>query len=860
MSIVFEGIQFNDTIDGLGTHQRAPVRAATVASGTLISDFTNGDAIDGVTLITGDYILIKDQVSLIENGFYVVQAAGVPLRRSDLESGEDGNSVTSYIKEGTVNSSKIFTCTSPVGTDVVDTNDLIFSESSLTGTLGVDRGGTGATSFTSGNVLIGNGTGAIIATKAAPAGDFVGTTDVQTMTNKTLDSPTIQNNVVFDEATNDFTLVVTDQATGTATGTIPDLAGVSQDFVFTSQTQTLSNKTIASPIITGDTIHDLATNDLTIAITDQATGTATVTVPDLAGVSQDYVFTAAVQTITNKTLVDPAITDDALTITAATGTSRQLVLDVNGADSTSTTLVTNQTVNRTLNLPDKDGTLATLADTQDAAAGISWKENVRLGTTGNLDVNASISGTITYSATGGASGRGQITATLDTSDTFIVDGITLAAANDGTRLLLKDQTTGDQNGIWTTTITGTSLTLDRAADFDTDEEVKANSNVWIAEGTTQADNAFVLITNNPITIGGGSGTNLVWTQFNGAGQIIAGDGLDKNVNTLSVDLKANGGLVIESTEIALNLGASSITGTLAVADGGTGTTSLTSGNVLIGDGTSAVTTSKVAPTGAFVGTTDTQTLSNKTLTSPIINEILDANSNEILVFNTTASAVNHFTFTNAATGSGPTITSVGTDTNVDFNLQSQGTGVYNFNATADVPAELRIFEDTDLGSNYVGIDVPNVTTSYTLTMPPAIGTTNQILRLADGSGNLEFATVTSAASTFNWFLPFQIVVDKTVYTTVAYMAWNDTVYTAFSAGRMIWEVANTTNRDVDIRIRDLTAGANVVEVTGVTADAFRNDGTFTNPSANARLALQVRKSANGGTNPSIFGWHTTWDE
>ena len=52
----------------------------------------------------------------------------------------------------------------------------------------------------------------------------------------------------------------------------------------------------------------------------------------------------------------------------------------------------------------------------------------------------------------------------------------------------------------------------------------------------------------------------------------AGDGLDEAAGVLSVDLKANGGLVIESTELAVDLGASSITGTLAVGDGGTGAT------------------------------------------------------------------------------------------------------------------------------------------------------------------------------------------------------------------------------------------------------------------------------------------------
>lgn len=53
----------------------------------------------------------------------------------------------------------------------------------------------------------------------------------------------------------------------------------------------------------------------------------------------------------------------------------------------------------------------------------------------------------------------------------------------------------------------------------------------------------------------------------------AGDGIDVSGSEVSVDLKANGGLVIESTELAVDLAASSITGTLAISDGGTGATS-----------------------------------------------------------------------------------------------------------------------------------------------------------------------------------------------------------------------------------------------------------------------------------------------
>lgn len=59
-----------------------------------------------------------------------------------------------------------------------------------------------------------------------------------------------------------------------------------------------------------------------------------------------------------------------------------------------------------------------------------------------------------------------------------------------------------------------------------------------------------------------------------------------------------------------------VQGSLPVANGGTGANTLT--GILKGNGTSAV-TAVTAPGGAIVGTTDTQTLPNKTLTSPVIN-------------------------------------------------------------------------------------------------------------------------------------------------------------------------------------------------------------------------------------------------
>lgn len=88
------------------------------------------------------------------------------------------------------------------------------------------------------------------------------------------------------------------------------------------------------------------------------------------------------------------------------------------------------------------------------------------------------------------------------------------------------------------------------------------------------------------------GANITITNGNGTIEIAAagtsytaGNGLDLVGTEFSADLKANGGLVIESTELAIDLGASSITGTLAVGDGGTGATTLT--GILKGNGASA---------------------------------------------------------------------------------------------------------------------------------------------------------------------------------------------------------------------------------------------------------------------------------
>ncbi len=164
------------------------------------------------------------------------------------------------------------------------------------------------------------------------------------------------------------------------------------------------------------------------------------------------------------------------------------------------------------------------------------------------------------------------TANITLSGTQTIDGVAVSADE---RVLVKDQSTASQNGLYLCKASTWERTTDLAAGANA-----AGMFTFVEQGTVNADNGFTCTSNTGNAVVGTN--NLVFAQFSGAGSVTAGDGLDKSGNTLSVDLKANGGLVIESTEIAVDLAASSITGTLAISDGGTGATSASAARTALG--------------------------------------------------------------------------------------------------------------------------------------------------------------------------------------------------------------------------------------------------------------------------------------
>ena len=211
------------------------------------------------------------------------------------------------------------------------------------------------------------------------------------------------------------------------------------------------------------------------------------------------------------------------------------------------------------------------------ANGLDVKASVRVATTANL---------------AGTYNNGAGTITAGSNGAISVDGVTLVV-ND--RVLVKDQTTGTQNGFYKVTATGgagAAFVLTRTPDADAASELTAGAFTFTEEGTANADNGYVLSTNGAITLGT---TAIAFEQFSGAGQIAAGNGLTKTGNTIDavgtadkITVSANAitiasGYVGQTSITTLGTIATGVwNGTaIAVGSGGTGLSSIAKGSVLV---------------------------------------------------------------------------------------------------------------------------------------------------------------------------------------------------------------------------------------------------------------------------------------
>jgi hypothetical protein len=161
-----------------GLDPKGSVRVATTAAGTLSSSFANGQTVDGVTLATGDRILIKNQASASENGIYTVNASGAPTRAVDMDSWTEVPGAFTFVEEGATQADTGWVCTSNQG-GTIDTTAITFVQFggagtytagtglTLTGTtfsitspIATTLGGTGLSSIGTANQILGVNAGA----------------------------------------------------------------------------------------------------------------------------------------------------------------------------------------------------------------------------------------------------------------------------------------------------------------------------------------------------------------------------------------------------------------------------------------------------------------------------------------------------------------------------------------------------------------------------------------------------------------------------------------------------------------------------------------------------------------------------
>ena len=210
------------------------------------------------------------------------------------------------------------------------------------------------------------------------------------------------------------------------------------------------------------------------------------------------------------------ISDGTASLTGGAFTAlTQIVVDNLTLDgSTLSTTASNNNVNLT---PHGTGTVTVPGGYKDRAGfgtnSLATKEYVDAVKQG-LDVKDSVRVASTANAV--------IANALENGDA--IDGVTLAT---GDRVLLKNQSTGSENGIYVVQASGAAV---RASDFQTGD-VSSLAFVFVEEGTSNAQNGYILTNTGSITVGS---TALTFTQFSGAGQITAGTALTKSGNTLNV--------------------------------------------------------------------------------------------------------------------------------------------------------------------------------------------------------------------------------------------------------------------------------------------------------------------------------------
>ena len=361
-------------------------------------------------------------------------------------------------------------------------------------------------------------------------------------------SLTAGGEVRFNEGTNNGTNYIgiksPNAVTASQTFVLPDGDGTAGQFLKTdgsgnldfdtvNQFINLAGDTGTDTYNTSETLNFLGTGGMTQTVTDN-----TVTVTATALTNANLSGSAG---ITNANLANPSTTIGTSVLTLGStetdiaGLTSLVVDDLTLNGQSITTTASNKDINLsphgtgTIIVPSGyedragfgDNSLANKTYVDQVAQGLDTKPSCKLATTGNL--------TATYN-----NGSAGVGATLTNSGTQAVLVIDSTAANLNDRILVKDQTTRTQNGIYVVTSVGgasSNWVLTRATPEDQPSELTGGSFVFVEEGTLNQNNGYTFTHTGAPTFGT---TDLDVAQFSGAGQITAGAALTKDGNQLDV--------------------------------------------------------------------------------------------------------------------------------------------------------------------------------------------------------------------------------------------------------------------------------------------------------------------------------------
>lgn len=265
----------------------------------------------------------------------------------------------------------------------------------------------------------------------------------------------------------------------------------------------------------------LSLSGTTLSSTGSGGTVTTVSVVTANGFAGSVANATTTPAITLTTSINsPVLAGNGTAISAATTTGTGSTVVLQGSPTITTASLGSSTAT-TQTFGTNDTTLATTAFVQAATLGQNFKEACRVATTANLvgvylNGASGVGATFTYTATG----------------TDIIDGVTLVL---GDRVLVKNQTTDFQNGIYTVTTAGAigiAGVLTRATDANQSGEFKTGDSTFITAGTTQSTTTWAYTGIDSPTIGT---TSLTFVQTAGQGSFTAGNGITITGTSIAID-------------------------------------------------------------------------------------------------------------------------------------------------------------------------------------------------------------------------------------------------------------------------------------------------------------------------------------